>query len=63
MLLSMISQAGSMNPFDMVAIVLGKVIEWIYEILTLSNFIYKKVNLRYQILQFDCKSRYTKTLI
>ena len=35
MLLSMISQAGSMNPFDMVAIVLGKVIEWIYEILTL----------------------------
>ena len=35
MLLSMISQAGSMNPFDMVAMVLGKVIEWIYEILTL----------------------------
>ena len=45
MLLSMISQAGSMNPFDMVAMVLGKVIEWIYEILTLVGMHHAALNI------------------
>lgn len=35
MLLSMISQAGLMGPIDFVAMILGKFIEWIYELLTL----------------------------
>lgn len=35
MLLSMMSQAGLMGPIDFIAMILGKFIEWIYELLTL----------------------------
>ena len=35
MLLGMISQAGLMGPIDFIAMILGKFIEWIYELLSM----------------------------